>query len=260
MPGADWLGTVHHGLPLELYQPNFGRGEYLAFLGRICPEKRADRAIEIARRVGLPLKIAAKVDRADYDYYRRKIKPLIEGSDVEFVGEINGAAKNEFLGKARALLFPIDWPEPFGLVMIEAMACGLPVVAWPCGSVPEVIEDGVSGFIVDSVDAAVRAVETIDSVSRETCRATFETRFSARRMAEDYVDLYQKVMAHGRIDETTVMGGLRAEPAQSPSTRRDRTPCGSSAEISRRPSEVEGPAAGIITRDWLRAIRPTWSS
>ena len=201
---------MHHGLPLDLYQPNFGRGEYLAFLGRICPEKRADRAIEIARQVGLPLKIAAKVDRADYDYYRRKIKPLIEGSDVEFVGEINGAAKNEFLGKARALLFPIDWPEPFGLVMIEAMACGLPVVAWPCGSVPEVIEDGVSGFIVDSVDAAVRAVETIDSVSRETCRATFETRFSARRMAEDYVRLYEKIMACGRIDETRVMGDLRA--------------------------------------------------
>jgi glycosyltransferase involved in cell wall biosynthesis len=192
MPPVRWLGTVAHGLPADLlrFSPT-ASGGYLAFLGRISPEKRPDCAIEIAERAGLPLKIAAKVDKADEAYWNEVIKPLIARSPrAEFLGEINEAEKQRFLGDALALLFPIDWPEPFGLVMIEAMACGTPCIANRCGSVPEVLDHGVSGFIVESVPEAVRAVERIGTLPRAGVREAFERRFTAERMAHDYLDLY----------------------------------------------------------------------
>jgi glycosyltransferase involved in cell wall biosynthesis len=191
---ANWIGTVHHGLPLDLLELNAApRGDYLAFLGRISPEKRPDRAIEIARLTGLPIKIAAKVDPADRHYFERFVAPLLDHPLVEYIGEIGEAEKNAFLGNARALLFPIDWPEPFGLVVIEAMACGTPVIAFPCGSVPEIVEEGVTGFIVESVGEAVRAVDRIDRLDRTAIRARFEEAFSAGRMAEDYEALYERL-------------------------------------------------------------------
>ena len=196
---ANWIGTVHHGLPSTLlpFNPN-PRGDYLAFLGRISPEKRVDRAISIARRVGMPLKVAAKIDGADKAYYEREIAPLLTGaSDVEFVGEINDAQKPEFLGNAAALLFPIDWPEPFGIVMIEAMACGTPVVAWRCGSVPEVIDEGETGCIVDNEEDAVAATRAVMQYDRAKVRAVFDRRFTANVMADRYVDLYTQ-LARGR--------------------------------------------------------------
>jgi glycosyltransferase involved in cell wall biosynthesis len=200
LPHAFWIGTVHHGLPPDLYQLRDRPGSYLAFLGRISPEKQPDQAIEIACRAGLPLKIAAKVDRADRDYYEQAIRPLLRaaGRHVEFIGEVGGADKDEFLGNAHALLFPIGWPEPFGLVMIEALACGTPVIAYPRGSVPEVIDDGVTGFIVDGVDEAVRAVGRVAGLSRATCRRVFDERFSAARMARDYVRVYRRVLEWSR--------------------------------------------------------------
>ncbi len=194
MPFANWQGTVYHGLPDGLHRYRERPGDYLAFLGRISPEKRVDRAIEIARRTGLRLRVAAKVDRADRDYFKEHIEPLFDDPLVEYIGEVGGKDKDAFLGNARALLFPIDWPEPFGLVMIEAMACGTPVVAWRRGSVPEVIDDGVSGFIVDGVDEAVAAVGRAGSLSRARVRRTFEERFSVARMARDYAAIYQRLL------------------------------------------------------------------
>jgi glycosyltransferase involved in cell wall biosynthesis len=194
LPWVNWRGTVYHGLPGDLYSFHPRSQGYLAFLGRISPEKRVDRAIEIARRCGMPLKIAAKVDSADREYYEQSIRPLLSAADVEFVGEIGEREKNDFLGNAAALLFPIDWPEPFGLVMIEALACGTPVVAWRCGSVPEIINHGVSGYICESIDEAARAVERIDTLSRGRCRQEFETRFHVARMAKDYVRLYERLI------------------------------------------------------------------
>jgi glycosyltransferase involved in cell wall biosynthesis len=191
---AKWLGTVHHGLPEDLFKFHEGPGDYLAFLGRISPEKRVDRAIGIARRAGMPLKIAAKVDRADQDYFDTVIKPLLDPSLVEFIGEIGEKEKDEFLGNAYALLFPIDWPEPFGLVMVEALACGTPVVAWPHGSVPEVMEDGVTGFVVEEVEQAARVVSRLTSFDRRWCREAFEKRFTATRMAGDYVKIYEQLL------------------------------------------------------------------
>ncbi len=200
MPWANWLGTVYHGLPEDLYTPPAQpRGDYLAFLGRISPEKRVDRAIAIARRAGIPLKIAAKVGADDRVYFRETIRPLLDQDGIEFIGEINDDDKAEFLGNARALLFPIDWPEPFGLVMIEAMACGTPVVGWRCGSVPEVIDEGVTGHIVDSISAATEAVQRIDGLSRRSVRQTFERRFSATAMAREYVALYQQLLDGPRL-------------------------------------------------------------
>ncbi len=191
IPFANWAGTVHHGMRADLYKPNYEPGRYLAFLGRISPEKRPDRAIAIAKRMGIPLKIAAKVDAADARYFQEKIEPLLLGQDlIEFVGEIGDEAKSGFLGDAQALLFPIDWPEPFGLVMIEAMACGTPVVAYGCGSVPEVIDDGVTGFIVSNEDEAVAAVGRTASLNRRDVRRRFDERFSATAMARRYLDLY----------------------------------------------------------------------
>ena len=190
----NWRDTVPHGLPSSLFpfSPR-AQGGYLAFLGRICPEKRPDHAIEIARRAGMPLKIAAKVDRVDQAYFDQVIRPLLRDPLVEFVGEIGEPDKGAFLGDASALLFPIDWPEPFGLVMIEAMACGTPVIAYRRGSVPEVIEDGWTGFIVDDVAGAVAAVERLDGLDRGMIRARFEQRFTARRMAKDYLAAYDRL-------------------------------------------------------------------
>lgn len=193
MPWANWLATVHHGLPEDLYTAHEQTGKYLAFLGRISPEKRVDRAIEIARRAELPLKIAAKVDTADKDYFEANIRALLNEPLVEYVGEIGEGDKQEFLGNARALLFPIDWPEPFGLVMVEAMACGTPVIAYNRGSVPEIIDEGVSGYVVEDVDEAVRAVARTSSLDRRMCRQAFEERFSAARMCRDYVAAYESL-------------------------------------------------------------------
>jgi glycosyltransferase involved in cell wall biosynthesis len=190
---ARWEATVHHGLPANLLPFSPGPGEYLAFLGRISPEKRCDRAIEIAKRLGLPLKIAAKVDPADQVYYEAHVKPLMDHPLVHYIGEINEAGKREFLGKAMALLFPIDWPEPFGLVMIEAMACGTPVIAWNCGAVPEVVDYGETGFIVRSMEEAVEAVGRLPELNRHEIRRTFERRFSSRVMAERYLELYRRL-------------------------------------------------------------------
>ncbi len=190
---------MYHGLPQELYTFRAEPGRYLAFLGRISPEKRLDRAIEMAQRVGMPLRIAAKVDRADREYFTDVIQPLIKGPLVEFVGEIGESEKSNFLGQAAALLFPIDWPEPFGLVMIEALACGTPVIAYRCGSVPEIIEDGVKGFIVDSIDEAVQAIECLSTLSRRRCRQAFEERFAAARMARDYLGIYKSLAAERHV-------------------------------------------------------------
>jgi len=188
---ANWIDTVYHGLPLDLHRANFAAGRYLAFLGRVSPEKRLDRAIEIARRTGIPLKIAAKVDRADCDYFSKEIKPHIDGTFIEYLGEIAEREKTAFLGEAVALLFPVDWPEPFGLAMIEAMACGTPVIAFRCGSIPEVVDTGVTGYVVESIAEAVECVARVQNLDRGRCRKAFEMRFSANRMARDYCDVYQ---------------------------------------------------------------------
>ncbi|UVF20482.1 glycosyltransferase family 4 protein [Microvirga terrae] len=192
-PDVSWLATVHHGLPSTVCPFDARGGDYLAFLGRISPEKRPDRAIEIAKRAGVPLKIAAKVDKADQEYFE-VIRPLLDHPLVEFVGEIDESAKCDFLGHARALLFPINWPEPFGLVMIEAMSAGTPVIAWRNGSVPEVIADGVSGRVVESVDEAVAAVETVDAINRSAVRAHFEQHFTVCRMVAGYLAAYKLLL------------------------------------------------------------------
>lgn len=200
---ANWAATVHHGLAEDLFQPTIApRDGYLAFLGRISPEKRPDRAIEIARRSGRRLRIAAKVDTADQIYFKETIEPLLSDPLVEFIGEIGDGAKAEFLGNAAGLVFPIDWPEPFGLVMIEAMACGTPVIAWNCGSVPEVIDHGVSGFIVRSMEEAVEAVERLPELDRGEIRRSFERRFSSRVMAERYLELYGRLAGDGGVPTT----------------------------------------------------------
>jgi glycosyltransferase involved in cell wall biosynthesis len=194
LPWANWIATVHHGLRGDLHQLREARGKYLAFLGRISPEKRVDRAIEIAKRVGMPIRIAAKIDLADQEYFESHIRKLFDDPLVEYVGEIGDCAKEEFLGNALALLFPVDWPEPFGLVMIEAMACGTPVIAYRRGSVPEILEDGVTGFLVNSIEDAAAAVQRVESLDRRTCRRVFEERFTARRMCLDYLKVYNRVI------------------------------------------------------------------
>ena len=193
-PHAHWVGTVHHGMPENLLAPALGEPSYLAFLGRISPEKRVDRAINIAERCGLPLKIAAKIDPVDQDYFEEQIRPLLAKPHVEFVGEIGDPQKSSFLSRAIALIVPIDWPEPFGLVMIEAMACGAPVVAFNRGAAPEVVEDGVTGFVVEDETSAVGAVRQVARLSRPLIRQRFEERFSARRMARDYLGLYRELL------------------------------------------------------------------
>jgi glycosyltransferase involved in cell wall biosynthesis len=192
---ARWIGNVYHGLPLELYprRPH-GRGDYLAFLGRMSRDKRADRAIEIARRAGMKLKIAAKIEGDDEAYYRETIKPLLD-DDIEFIGEVDEQAKVEFLSNAAALLFPIDWPEPFGLVVIEAMAFGVPVVVWKEGAMPEIVDEGETGYVVDSIDAAVQAVSKCEALDRDHIRQVFERRFSSERMVCDYEAIYAELIA-----------------------------------------------------------------
>jgi glycosyltransferase involved in cell wall biosynthesis len=216
LPLANYAATIHHGIPPGLHRPSFGQGSYVAFLGRISPEKRPDRAIRIARAAGIPLKIAAKVDKLDEDYFRNIILPLIDGPGVEFIGEINEREKTQFLGKAAALLFPVDWPEPFGLVMIEAMACGTPVLAFRCGSTPEVIEDGVTGKVVDSEQEAVAALPGILSYDRRAVRQRFEERFTAARMAKDYVRIYRRLLKTGtsraRPRQAALNGGNGSTP------------------------------------------------
>ena len=193
LPWANWQATVYHGIPADMYRFREEPGRYLAFLGRISPEKRVDRAIEIAKRVQIPLKIAAKVDPVDKRYFKREIEPLLGDPLVEHVGEIGDGEKNEFLGNACALLLPIDWPEPFGLVIIEAMACGTPVIAYRGGAVPEVMEEGHTGFIVEALEDAVKAVRRLPELSRRRCREVFEQRFTATRMAHDYVQVYERL-------------------------------------------------------------------
>ena len=205
LPWLNWQGVVYHGLPEDLYRPRAQPGDYLVFLGRISPEKRLDRAIEIAKRSGMRLKIAAKVDAADRQYFKKHIEPLLDDPLVECIGEVGDDGKQELLTHAYALLFPIDWPEPFGLVLIEAMACGTPVIAYSGGSVPEIVEDGITGFIVDNLCDAVRAVDQVARLDRALCRRRFEQRFSATRMADDYVKIYERLLK----DRVTV----RAAPA-----------------------------------------------
>lgn len=193
LPDANWVATVYHGLPADLLPAGGGSGGYLAFLGRISPEKRVDRAIEIAKRAGMRLKVAAKVDPADEAYYEREIKPLLDDPHIEYVGEIGEDEKAEFLGDAAAMLFPIDWPEPFGLVMIEAMSTGTPTIAYRSGSVPEVLEDGLTGALVSDVDEAVEAVRRLDRFDRGRVRRRFEERFTVERMARDYLEVYERL-------------------------------------------------------------------
>jgi glycosyltransferase involved in cell wall biosynthesis len=191
----NWVSTVYHGLPRDILTFSKGPGKYLAFLGRISPEKRPDLAIDVARKAGIPIKLAAKVDVVDGAYFEQVIKPRLSSPNVEYIGEINESQKNEFLGSALALMFTIDWPEPFGLAMIEALACGTPVIARPCGSVPEVLRNGVSGIIASEFDDLVQAVKNIDSVSREACRKEFETRFTADVIAAQYERIYRELIS-----------------------------------------------------------------
>ena len=231
----DWQGTVYHGLPMDLYETKKSRGTYLAFLGRISPEKRVDRAIEIAKRANMKLKIAAKVDAADREYMDTEIRSLLDHPLVEFIGEITEEEKREFLGNAFALLFPIDWVEPFGLVMIEAMACGTPTIAFRRGSVPEVIDAGVTGFVVESIDESVAALDKLQNFDRERCRQIFEARFSANRMALDYVTIYERLL-HSKHPHRPARRGqntrtsLKPVPVPNGETSSPVVPCQSKPE------------------------------
>jgi len=196
--GVAWAGTVHHGLPLEAFPYQAQRGDYLAFLGRISPEKGLDVAIEVARRVDIPLKIAAKIDPVDRDYYESQIRPLLDTSLVEFIGEIGDRDKPAFLGEALALLSPVDWPEPFGLVMIESLACGTPVISRACGAIPEIMVSGSTGFVVNTLDELVDAVKRIDVIDRSACRRHVEERFTVQRMADDYEAIYRRLIERRR--------------------------------------------------------------
>lgn len=212
LPWLNWQATIYHGLPRELYSYQASPEGYLAFLGRICPEKGVDRAIEIARRAGMKLRIAAKVDRVDREYFRDVIKPLLDPAFVEFIGEVDEREKNLFLGGATALIAPVDWPEPFGMVMIEAMACGTPVVAFCRGAIPEVVEDGVTGFVVENVDDAVDAIARIGILDRRVCRQEFERRFDVARMAREYVGIYEKLLKRTPRPDTPVREPALAVP------------------------------------------------
>jgi glycosyltransferase involved in cell wall biosynthesis len=226
LPWLNWQATIHHGLPHEAITPNLAPGRYLAFLGRISPEKGIERAIEISKRAGMPLKVAAKVDPADGGYFQRKIRPLLEQAHVEFIGELGEDDKLAFLAKAAALVFPIDWPEPFGLVMIESMAVGTPVVAYRRGSVAEVIDEGVSGFVVDEIEPAVEAVQRAVHLPRQGVRAAFERRFTAERMSRDYVRVYERALALRRGMGPTLAALRVADSVQVPTEgplRDDRT-------------------------------------
>jgi glycosyltransferase involved in cell wall biosynthesis len=225
---ANWLGTIYHGLPADSLRPSLSAGGYLAFLGRLTPEKGPETAIRLARAAKMPLRIAAKVPRAERGYFKEQIEPLIDGKQIQTIGEVNERAKENFLANASALLFPIDWPEPFGLVMIEAMACGTPVIAFHRGSVPEVVEHGVTGFIVEDEDEALQAIERLPELDRSRVRAGFETRFTSRRMAEDYLRYYRLLLENSSRDvlprktgeaagiQTEVLAGRTKAPVVTP--------------------------------------------
>jgi glycosyltransferase involved in cell wall biosynthesis len=220
LPWVNWMATIHHGLPANALPFSQSEGRYLAFLGRISPEKRVDRAIEIAIRSHRRLKIAAKIDRVDQEYFEATIKPLLNHPLVEFIGEIDDSKKGDFLRNAAALLFPIEWPEPFGLVMIEAMSCGTPVVAFPLGSVPEIIAEGVCGFVVRDIEEAVKAVARIDSIDRAACRRHFELNFTDEQMASNYLSIYQRLVHPKSVSMTVeegVLNWMKLE-SQTPST------------------------------------------
>lgn len=199
LPWVNWVRNIYHGLPADLYRFHEKEGKYLAFLGRISPEKGIARAIDIAKRAGIPLKIAAKIGKADQEYYEKEIKHLLDDPLVEFIGEIGEHEKSDFLGNALATLFPIDWPEPFGLVMTESMACGTPVIAWEKGSVPEIIEEGLNGFVVNSQQEALQAINKLHTIKRRDCRETFEQRFTDKRMAKDYISVYEQQLETSRL-------------------------------------------------------------
>jgi glycosyltransferase involved in cell wall biosynthesis len=207
---ANWVRTIYHGLPQQLLMPAAVRPSYLAFLGRIAPEKGVDRAISIARRCGVPMRIAAKVDKVDREYFNQRIQPLLDGSSAAYIGEISDAEKSEFLSGAVALLAPIDWPEPFGLVMIEAMACGTPVIAFNRGSVREIVDDGLTGFIVEDEEGAIGAFDRLSQLSRESIRERFEHRFTARRMALEYLAAYRSLMDRDAHHLKLVVDGVAA--------------------------------------------------
>jgi glycosyltransferase involved in cell wall biosynthesis len=221
LPSINWQGTVYHGIPSNLYELSRSQGTYLAFLGRISPEKRVDRAIEIAKRANIKLKIAAKVDPADKHYMETRIRPLLDHPLVEFIGEIGEKEKPDFLGNAFALLFPIDWVEPFGLVMIEAMACGTPTIAFRQGSVPEIIDNGVTGFVVENIDESVAALAKVQYFDRARCRRVFEQRFSASRMAADYLRTYERVIDAKRRSRPKLI-----EAKEKPRPKATRRPSG----------------------------------
>ena len=204
LPRARWLATVHHGLPADLYAFHERPGDYLAFLGRVSPEKGLPDAIEIANRVGMRLNVAAKIDEADRSYFEKTIVPMLESPHVEYLGEIGEGQKERFLGGARALLTPIDWPEPFGLVVIEAMACGTPVIGFSRGSMPELIDDGETGFLVHDVEGAVNAVKRLGEIARHACRRAFERRFTAERMARDYLAVYDDLLGRSAEPDTAI--------------------------------------------------------
>ena len=216
LPHLNWQGTAYHGFPPETYKLYSKAGKYLAFLGRTSPEKGLDKAIDIAKKLGMPLKVAAKIDKADQEYFDTCIKPALDSKDIEFLGEIGYPEKNEFLGEASALLFPICWPEPFGIVMIEAMACGTPVIAYPLGSVPEVMRDGVSGYVVSDLDSAVEAVKKVDQLDRKKIRKYFEQRFTAARMTQDYLRIYERMLKKAPL--TVANGALNWMKLTSPSS------------------------------------------
>jgi glycosyltransferase involved in cell wall biosynthesis len=215
LPNADWLATVYHGMPAHLLRPNFERGHYLAFLGRLTREKGPETAIRLARASLMPLRMAAKIPRAETRYYKECLKPLVDGEHIQLVGEVDDNAKAEFLSGATALLFPIDWPEPFGLVMIEAMACGTPVIAFRKGSVPEVVDEGVTGFVVDTEEEAVAAIQRIHRLDRRKVRRRFEARFTARRMAEDYIRCYESLLRQETQRSLAGVGMMHAETSVS---------------------------------------------
>jgi glycosyltransferase involved in cell wall biosynthesis len=234
---ANFVETIHHGIPANLHTPIYNpRGGYVAFLGRISPEKRPDRAIRIARALGIRLKIAAKVDKVDEAYFRQEIAPLLDDPGVEFIGEIDERSKTQFLGEALALLFPIDWPEPFGLVMIEAMACGTPVLAFRRGSVSEIIDEGVTGAIVDTVDEAVWMLPRVIALDRHAVRRQFEQRFTSARMATDYVALYRSLLNRASISERDTVA-----PVPRPVSEKKPNGHGLHGDRTRRAAETDGP-------------------
>lgn len=207
LPWNHWSGNVYHGLPLELLRPCYEPENYLAFLGRISPEKGVEKAVEISLKLGIPLKIAAKIDEKDKSYFEEIVSPLLNNPLVEYVGEIEESDKSGFLGRSRALLFPIDWPEPFGMAMIEAMACGSPVLAFDRGSVPEVVDDGLTGYLVNCVEGAVNRADEVFALDRRAVRARFERRFSSRRMVEDYVEVYRNLIGEKEASDVFAGGG-----------------------------------------------------